>query len=112
MFALVALLLATPVELKELAPGIEYGTTAFGAGLLYVVRIDPVKAELKVGLASREKVKNRTAGEWADGLGLTVAINAGMFSTDYLSNVGYLRSGGHLNNASQNIICFQKSSSA
>ncbi len=102
MFALVALILAAPLQLEELAPGIDYGTTAFGEGLLHVVRIDPLKAGLKVGLASRDKVKNRTAGQWADDLGFTVAINAGMFNMDYVSNAGYLRSGEHLNNASWN----------
>ena len=108
MLSLVVLVLAAPLQLEELAPGVEYGTTpwiekaAIGDGLLQVVRIDPKKVELRVGLASREGVKNRTAGEWADGLGLMVAINAGMFATDYRSNVGYLRSGTHLNNASWN----------
>ncbi len=108
MWSLIALVLAAPLQLKELAPGVEYGTTqwveapAISDGVLHVVRIDPKKVDLRVGLASREGVKNRTAGEWADGLGLMVAINAGMFSTDYLSNVGYLRSGTHLNNASWN----------
>ena len=108
MWSLAVLLLAAPLQLEELAPGVEYGTTpwiekaAIGDGLLQVVRIDPKKVELRVGLASREGVKNRTAGEWADGLGLMVAINAGMFETDYRSNVGYLRSGTHLNNASWN----------
>lgn len=108
MFALAALLLAAPLTFQELAPGIEYGTTrwvekpTFADGLLHVVRIDPAKTELRVGLSSREHVKNRTAGEWAEGLGLTVAINAGMFSTDYRSNVGYLRSEAHLNNPSWN----------
>ena len=50
--------------------------------MLHVVRIDPAKATLRVGLASQEKVSNRTAGAWADGLGLIVAINAGMFDLE------------------------------
>ena len=108
MLSLVVLVLAAALQLEELAPGVEYGTTpwiekaSIGDGLLHVVRIDPKKVELRIGLASREGVKNRTAGEWADGLGLMVAINAGMFETDYRSNVGYLRSGTHLNNARWN----------
>lgn len=102
MFALAALVLAAPLQFQELAVGIEYGTTSFGGGELHVVRIDPAKAELRVGLASQEQVRNRTAGEWADGLGLTVAINAGMFAEDYRSNVGYLKNGAHLNNPAWN----------
>ncbi len=104
MWSLIVLLLAAPLQLEVLAPGVEYGTTQWiekptiSDGLLHVVRIDPKKVKLEIGLASRAGLKNRTAGEWADGLGLMVAINAGMFETDYRSNVGYLRSGAHLNN--------------
>lgn len=103
MFALVALVLAAPLEWKQLAPGIEYATTAWtDEGLLYLVRIDPKKAELKVGLASENQAQSRTAGDWAEGLGFTVAINAGMFAKDQRSNVGYLRDGTHENNPSWN----------
>ncbi|MDP1824961.1 MAG: phosphodiester glycosidase family protein [Archangium sp.] len=109
MFALVALVLAAPLQLKELAPGIEYGATrwiekpSFGDGVLHVVRLDPAKVELRVALASQEKVQKRTAAEWAEGLGLTIAINAGMFDLeDHQSNVGYLRTGEHVNSATWN----------
>lgn len=47
MWSLVVLLLAAPLQLEVLAPGVEYGTTqwiekpAVSDGLLHVVRIDP-----------------------------------------------------------------------
>lgn len=104
MFALVAMVLAAPLTFEALAPGIEYGTTkwidqpAFGDGLLHVVRLEPKKVEFTTGFASREGVKNRTAADWGEALGLTVTINAGMFDLgDYASHVGYLRSGEYVN---------------
>jgi hypothetical protein len=35
--------------------------------------------------------KGATAGEWCRRYGLAAAINAGMFATDYVTHVGYLR---------------------
>jgi hypothetical protein len=92
-----------PQTWKEIAVAVEYATFRLvetpehGDGLLHVVRVDPGRTWLRVVLASEEGVPNRTAGNWAEGLGLTVAINAGMFATDHRSNVGYLRRGSHLN---------------
>lgn len=69
-----------------------------GSGSLYVVRVDPRHAHLQAALASETGAGPRTAGEWCQRAGLSVAINAGMFQTDQKSNVGYLRHGKHLNN--------------
>lgn len=94
---LLALLLAATPTLEPIAPGVEYGKTGDD---LHIVRIDPAKATLTVGLQSELKNAPRTAGQWADALNATVVINAGMFKLDdYVSNVGYLRHGKHLNNA-------------
>ena len=88
---------------RPLGEGIEYATFPFGSnhsagdGLLHVVRVVPAKVELKVLLASETGGKRRTAGDWSKEYGLTVAMNAGMFDKDHLSNVGYLRNGAHLN---------------
>lgn len=108
MLPLVALVLAAPLPFKAVAPGIEYAAVAWveapstGDGVLHVVRIDPTKADLRVGLASQGDGKNRTAGDWADQLGFTAVINAGMYETDYRTNVGYLRAGTHKNQARWN----------
>jgi len=87
---------------RALGEGIEYATFSFGGnqsndGLLHVVRVLPAKVELRVLLASETGGKRRTAGDWSKEYGLTVAMNAGMFDKDHLSNVGYLRNGAHLN---------------
>jgi hypothetical protein len=104
VLALAAFLIA----FQTLDDGVEYTTI----DSFHIVRIDPNIAELKLVLASKEQVRSRTAGEWADDLGLVVAINAGMFQTDQLSNVGYCRDGTHENNAKwndyQSVIAFEK----
>lgn len=101
---LLALVLSAALPFEPLAPGVEYATTPWvGEQVLHVVRIDPARATLRVGLASQEKVPNRTAGAWADGLGLIVAINAGMFDLENMSsNVGHLQTAGHVNKAAWN----------
>lgn len=103
---LVALaLLASPGDWRVVAPGVEYRTFVLeakpraGDGLAHVVRIDPSVATLDVGLASENDGTLRTAGEWCVDRGFSVTINAGMYGTDYVTNVGYLRRGKHLNNA-------------
>jgi hypothetical protein len=94
--------LAQGVAFRPLQPGVEYGTLtltarpAAGDGLLHVVRVDPAQAELALGLASRDG-RLRTAARWAESSGLSVVINAGMYETDYRSNVGRLVDGSHVN---------------
>lgn len=94
------LLAATPaVEWRPIAPGVEYANfelepkPSSGDGRLHVVRIDAKQAALDVGLASEHGGTLRTAREWCEDKGFVVAINAGMYDTDYSSNVGYLRHG-------------------
>ncbi|MFZ5444831.1 MAG: phosphodiester glycosidase family protein [Myxococcota bacterium] len=96
---------AAPVdEWRPVLPGVEYRTFVVepkpraGDGLAHVVRIDPAVAKLDVGLASENDGTLRTAKEWCVDRGFAVVINAGMYGTDYVSNVGYLRRGKHLNN--------------
>lgn len=108
MLTLALLLAAAPVEWKGVAPGVEYrafvieAKPASGDGLAHVVRIDPSIAKLDFGLASENDGTLRTAREWCEDKGFVVAINAGMYGTDYVSNVGYLRRGAHLNNGGWN----------
>ena len=73
-----------------------------GDGLLHVVRIDPMQAVFKIGLASLEG-SSRTAGDWADRNRFVATINAGMYQTDGVSNVGFLRHGQHVNNPRWNV---------
>lgn len=89
---------------NPLAPGLELATIPAGRmasgapGQLNVLRVDPRRAKLTVALASEVHGKPRTAAEWCRTAHLAAAINLGMFQTDQLSNVGYLRHGSHLNN--------------
>ncbi len=89
---------------KSIARGVEYGrfhinpSAGTGNGEIHVVRIDPAQAKLKLLLASEHDRKNRTTAEWCEEFHLIAAINAGMFLKDYLTNVGYLRNGSHLQN--------------
>jgi hypothetical protein len=88
---------------KRLLPGVEYATLSMpgpvthGDGLLHVVRIDPATAELRLVMSSEPDPRVRTAKQWCLERGLAVAINAGMFQTDFRTHVGFLRSGGSVN---------------
>lgn len=98
---LALLLVATPSPWKALREGVEQAELTFDAktkATLHVVRIDPAKAELDFGLASREGGGKRTASKWADERGYVATVNAGMFETDHVSNVGRLVAGTHQNN--------------
>lgn len=94
---------STAIAWRLLQPGVEYeaidltDSPASRDPRLHLVRIDPAVAELKVALASQYDRQTRTAAEWCRTAELTVAINAGMYRSDFLSNVGYLRAGTHLN---------------
>ena len=50
-------------------------------------------------MASAHDRKPRTAGSWCDAEHLVAAINLGMYGEDHLTNVGYARSGAHVNQA-------------
>lgn len=93
---LLALILAT-ASWHPIAPGVEHRVFELSGSELHAVRIDPATAELGFGLRSREGGNTRTAAEWARQRGFSVAINAGMFQTDYVANVGKLVDGAHVN---------------
>ena len=96
---------------QTLAPGLELGvfeaalTNSIGDGKITILRIDPQLWELEFAGVSQEvgsQHELRTAEEWCKKRQFTAAINTGMFQTDYISNVGYLKAGDHLNNGSVN----------
>lgn len=102
------LLAASPVEWRPVANGVEYASFVIetrpvaGDGKLHVVRVDGRRAALDLGLASENAGTLRTAKEWCEDKGFVVAINAGMYDTDYSSNVGYLRHGDTVHRKSWN----------
>lgn len=93
---------------KIIGPGIEYGVFSIRPlseqveGKLHIVRLDPNQVSFKMLLASELDKKSRTTAEWCRDFNLTVAINAGMFQKDLLTNVGYLRNGTYIQNRNWN----------
>jgi hypothetical protein len=108
----VFLLAATPHAVaspwRTVQPGVDYARFDLpnplhvGESRLHVVRIDPRVARFAPGLASEHGGQSRTAADWCREQGLAVAINMGMFRSDGLTNVGYLRSGSRANNGRWN----------
>jgi phosphodiester glycosidase len=88
-----------------IAGGVEYSTKKISDGpvaedgILHLVRIDPLKATLRLLMASALGKQQRTAQQWCTEFGMTAVINAGMFQADHLTHVGFMRSGNHINNA-------------
>ncbi len=93
-----------PTQWRELQPGVEYAVIGFTSSVdigdrrFHVVRIDPARARLLALLATQHGRAPRTARQWSTEFDLAAAINLGMYQTDHLTNVGYLRNGAHLNN--------------
>jgi hypothetical protein len=91
---------------QSLAPGLDLATFSAsqpgssGDSRITVLRIDPDLWSLEFfGVSLDEETTRRwTARQWSKAHGLTAAINAGMFATDYRTHVGYLRFREHLNN--------------
>jgi len=91
----------------SISRGVEYGTFSSPANgavsaAIHIVRIDPGQARLGLVLASQEKSENKTASQWCKDYKMIAAINAGMYLTDYKTNVGYLRKGNYVQNKKWN----------
>jgi hypothetical protein len=77
--------------------------TVSGDSTVVVLRVDPVRWDVRLCCATEEEDGRRmTAEQWCESRGLVAAINAGMFATDYRTHVGYLRSGSHVNSSALN----------
>ena len=111
MIAVFTGLTLTSLAWQLLAPGLELGV--FEAELpneisdrkITILRIDPKLWEQEFAGVSQnpDQLHNlHTTQEWCEIRGYVVAINAGMFQTDYVRNVGYLKAGDHLNNPGVN----------
>lgn len=91
---------------QPLAPGMDLKTHVLtssdspGDSPITVVRMDPDLWDLEfVGVSQTGDPAGQTARGWCKSHGLSAAINAGMFGTDFKTHVGYLRFGNHVNNA-------------
>jgi Phosphodiester glycosidase len=89
-------LAASPwISLQE---GCEYRTYEIEKAQLHVVRVNPKLVQFGFGIASEDKVQNKTPLEWLKSKKYVVAINAGMYAKDYATNVGALKSKKFANN--------------
>lgn len=61
------------------------------------VKIDPKHYSFKLLCASENHKLRMTAKKWCQRHNLISAINAGMFQTDGMTNVGYMRNFNHIN---------------
>jgi hypothetical protein len=93
---------------RPLEPGLELarpkapGEHRAGDGFVTLVRVDPAKVKLVLAMAKFEGEKARTAGEWAKTKKLVFAINAGLYQSDRITNVGLMRDGAKVNNGRLN----------
>lgn len=123
-FAVMAMLMLTPSTFagtinpwRQLSNGLELASfrvnsdSAAVDSTITVLRINPAKYELK--LLSRSgtgEPNNLTAKEWCEKYNLIAAINAGMFASDFVTHVGYMKSDTHVNskhiNSYQSVAAF------
>ncbi|WP_051258152.1 phosphodiester glycosidase family protein [Desulfovibrio cuneatus] len=97
--------LATPLEWRTLAPGLELGTATFNSSphstegtLLAMLRIAPSHFRFSLHMASEQGKALPLAG-WGNAHGLTAGINASMYLQDNITSTGYMRGGTHVNNS-------------
>ena len=90
---------------KQISPGMDLQNITSknhdtsGYSHITLLRIDPELWELVfMGISQSGEKSGKTAKEWCRNYKLTAAINAGMYSDNYKTHVGYLRSKDHLNN--------------
>lgn len=70
-----------------------------GDSRIDILRIDPKLYRVEVKMVSENKGPSLTASEWSKQCNLLAVTNAGMFQADQSTHVGYLKHGGHVNNA-------------
>jgi len=103
-----ALIASGAPEWQTLAPGMElrYVTPHGASGsnsAITILRIDPRQWELALlGTSQTGELAGHTAREWCMKGKFTAAINAGMFSTDGKSHIGYMRNGEYVNSSKRN----------
>lgn len=111
IFSFAVAVVSTPAQgaWTTLAPGMTLGSfpteerSPAGDSRITVLRIDPRLWTLElIGRSRTGESRGYTAKGWCEKHGLTGAINAGMFGTDYVTHVGYMQAGDHVNNSHVN----------
>jgi hypothetical protein len=93
---------------KNIADGFSLGKfespqkAEIGDSKITIIKIDANKYEVGIYCASEYHKRSRSTRNWAKEFDLIACINAGMYAKDYLTSVGYLKSGKHLNNPNLN----------
>jgi hypothetical protein len=96
---------ASPPHWKHLAEGISVTGIDIPHAQgkqIHVLRFHPDSFKLDLLMASESGNGNQTADVWAKDNGMICTFNAGMFAQDYISNVGFMKHGEHINNAKTN----------
>lgn len=70
-----------------------------GDSKITIIRINPKLYTLKLLTSDELKENGLSAKDWVQKYSLICAINAGMFQTDYKSNVGYMKNFEDINNS-------------
>ena len=102
---------------QSLAPGMELRyiqarqPSPVGDSRIAVLRMDPARWHLEaIGIAQTGEAAGHTGREWAEKHKYAAVINAGMFETDQVSHLGYMRNGAHVYssrvNQYQSVIAF------
>lgn len=88
---------------SPVSPGMDLGRfqcaepSIQGDSTVTVVRVDPKQFELRLLSASTLGHGPLTADEWRRRYKLIAVTNAGMFDTDFVSHVGYMKNGDDVN---------------
>ena len=69
---------------------------------IVIITIDPNFYNINLFSSKDYNHDNLTVKEWSEKHGLIIAVNAGMFQEDYLSNVGYMKQFDSINNSNIN----------
>ena len=69
-----------------------------GNSEITIIKINPKFYDINILSSDIYSHGNLTIKEWVKTHGLTVAVNAGMFQSDYSSNAGYMKQGEYINN--------------
>lgn len=98
-----------PSDWKSVTPGLDYKyvaaktPSAVGDSRIFVLRVDPNLWQLEaVGISQTGESSSHTARDWSQRHKFSVAINAGMFATDFKTHLGYMGSAAHVNNGHAN----------
>jgi len=73
-----------------------------GDSKITIIKIDPQLYSLRLLCADEQNHSKLTVKEWCGKYKLICAVNAGMFQTDYKSNVGYMKNFDYNNNSKIN----------